>query len=71
MWVVFEKYPQGDAVRIPTWFGGVSLPVVDKAFLDLEHSLVENILLERLSLVYTLHKSADEEAPALCVVIPH
>lgn len=71
MWVVFEIYPQSDVVRIPTWFGRVSFLVVDKASLDVEHSLVESILLERLAAVETLHKSADKQPPALCVIILH
>lgn len=71
MGIVFEKGPQSDLIRIPTRFGGVTLPVVDEAYLDLEHSLVENILLERLAAIHTLHESVDEERPALGVVIPH
>lgn len=71
MWVVSEKYPPSDVVRIPTRFGGVPLPVEDEAFLDLEHSLVENSLIERLAAVQTVHESADEERPALRVVILH
>lgn len=71
MWIVFEKYPPSDFKRIPTRFGGVPLPVVDEAFLDLEHSLVENVLLKRLATIHTLNESVDEEPPTLSVVISH
>lgn len=56
-------------VSTSTRLGRVLHLIIDEALLDLEHSLIKNILFERLALVHTLHQLGDEQTPAPPVVI--